>query len=72
MYASNFAALHAFRNGDVCLSQMGVCQYSRVRVGSVHWQTAMEVVIRPVFPGTVIGFDISHPQPYRIKRHFQI
>jgi hypothetical protein len=51
---------------------MGVRQYPRLRMGGVHWQTAMEVVIRRVSPGTVPHSDIDYPQPCRIKRHFQI
>jgi hypothetical protein len=51
---------------------MGVRQYPRLRMGGVHWQTAMEVVIRRVSPGTVVDYDIGYPQPRRIKRHFQI
>jgi hypothetical protein len=51
---------------------MGVRQYPRLRMGGVHWQTAMEVVICRVFPGTVLDSDIGYPQPCRIKRHFPI
>jgi hypothetical protein len=51
---------------------MGVRQYPWLRMGGVHSQTAVEVVIRRVFPGTVAGFDIDYPQPCRRKYHFQI
>ena len=51
---------------------MGVRQYPWFRMGGLHWQTAMEVVIRRVSLGTVDGHDIGYPQPYRVKRHFQI
>jgi hypothetical protein len=72
MCASNLAALDAFRKGDDRLPQMGVRQYPRLRMGGVHWQTAMEVVIRRVSRGTDVDSDINYPQPYWIKHHFQI
>ncbi len=69
--ASILAVWRAFRNDDR-LPQMGVRQHPRLRMGGVHWQTAMEVVIRRVSPGAVLGLCNDYPQPCWIKRTYQI
>lgn len=72
MCASNLIAWHAFVNGDDRMSQMGVRQHPRLRMGSVHWQTTMEVVIRRVSRGTSVDYGGGYSQPCRRKRHFRI
>ena len=53
--ALQLAAYHPFRNVDELLPQMGVYQYHRLRVGGIHRQTAVEVVICCVSHGTAIS-----------------
>ena len=48
------------------LPQMGDLHNPRIRVGDIHWQKTMEVVIRRVSHSTDILPCSSHPQPHRI------
>ena len=70
--ALQLAAYSPFRSVDGPLPQMGVFHYPRLRVGNIHWQTAMEVVIHCVSHGTAISPHGNCLQLGGIQPHSQV